>query len=648
LTSKVIILGGGVAGMSAAQELAERGFQVEVFERRDMPGGKARSLPVTDASDWRGTPGLGGVRKPWLPGEHGFRFFPGFYRHVVDTMRRIPFRGRTVADNLVDTTQIQIARIGRPSVSLPARFPLAPGEVQTALYFVLGLLGGELGLDVAETAFLATKVWQIFSSCEERRMTEYEGISWWKFIEAEQRSPAYQSVFGHAITRSLVAAKARRASTKTIGNIFTQMLLYIIQPGQTSDRLLNGPTNDVWIEPWLCHLRSMGVVYNLDAEVLAINARGGQITSVTVGRGGRTFEVRGDYFVGALPVERMADLVTPALAAADPALAAVPALSQDVEWMNGIQFYLTKDVPLTHGHTIFLGSPWALTSVSQAQFWSDYDFPSHGDGRVRGILSVDISSWTTPGLNGKVATECTREEIAREVWNQVKQSINVGGVTLLDDEHLHFWFLDPDIQAGDPSMPGHETNLEPLLVNYTDTWRLRPEAVTRIPNFFLASDYVRTHTDLATMEGANEAARRATNGIIAAAGSSAKPCEIWKLHEPEFLLPLRAYDEQRFRRGLPWDPGVVQLGQYALGLAASASSVGGAPNAGTAGAERVSELVGRVTRDLKELTTFASAPGAVEPPVGSPSFRPTRPDTLGMTEVPRGPSSSPRIRILPE
>ena len=43
-------------------------------------------------------------------------------------------------------------------------------------------------------------------------------------------------------------------------------------------------------------------------------------------------------------------------------------------------------------------------------------------------------------------------------------------------------------------------------------------AVTAIPNLFLASDYIQTYTDLATMEGANEAARRAVNGILDARG----------------------------------------------------------------------------------------------------------------------------------
>ena len=42
----VAVLGGGVGGLSAAHELAERGFKVKVYEHRDAFGGKARSLPV--------------------------------------------------------------------------------------------------------------------------------------------------------------------------------------------------------------------------------------------------------------------------------------------------------------------------------------------------------------------------------------------------------------------------------------------------------------------------------------------------------------------------------------------------------------------------------------------------------------------------
>jgi hypothetical protein len=61
-----------------------------------------------------------------------------------------------------------------------------------------------------------------------------------------------------------------------------------------------------------------------------------------------------------------------------------------------------RDLPLAHGHTVYLDANWALTSISQAQFWNGYDLSQYGDGEVRGILSVDISNWTTAGnFNGK-------------------------------------------------------------------------------------------------------------------------------------------------------------------------------------------------------------------------------------------------------
>ncbi|MCG8325103.1 MAG: hypothetical protein MI673_06260, partial [Thiotrichales bacterium] len=100
--------------------------------------------------------------------------------------------------------------------------------------------------------------------------------------------------------------------------------------------------------------------------------------------------------------------------------------------------------------------------------------------------------------------------------------------------------------------PENKTNTEPLLVNLVNTWGIRPEAYTRISNFFLASDYVRTNTDLATMEGANEAARRAVNCILDASGSRKRRCKIWKLHEPALLGFWRENDRDRFSKGLPW------------------------------------------------------------------------------------------------
>jgi hypothetical protein len=227
-------------------------------------------------------------------------------------------------------------------------------------------------------------------------------------------------------------------------------------------------------------------------------------------------------------------------------------------WMSGIQFYLARDVPLVHGHTLYIDSPWALTSVSQHQFWPDFPVEGWGNGKVAGVLSVDISDWEAPGLGGKKGIECrTREEIRAEVWKQLQAHLNDQGEPVLQDDNVVAWFLDPAIVLPNPQ--GVPTNLEPLLINHAGSWENRPEAWTNIPNLFLAGDYVRTHTDLATMEGANESARRAVNAILKASGSRARRCKVWRLREPWILAPLRWYDRWRFKRGLPHNPALIRL-----------------------------------------------------------------------------------------
>src|ERR671925_1843935 len=143
--ASVAVLGGGVGGLSAAHELAERGFDVTVYEARDAFGGKARSMPVPDS-------GTGG--RADLPGEHGFRFFPGFYRHLPDTMRRIPIQGQGggVLSNLVSARQGQIARAGGSEIVSPAHFPPSLRDLHLA-FGALFSYATDVGIPVPEQLY---------------------------------------------------------------------------------------------------------------------------------------------------------------------------------------------------------------------------------------------------------------------------------------------------------------------------------------------------------------------------------------------------------------------------------------------------------------------------------------------------------------
>jgi len=532
---RVAVLGGGVAGLTAAHELAERNIEVVVLESRSIPGGKARSLPV---------PGSGSGGRADLPAEHGFRFFPGFYRHLPDTMSRIPLPGGgTVLDHLTATSRLMIARAeGRAELITTAHLPSSFDDLAVVSRFLFDW-ATSLGIPPGEQTVLFERVLTLLTSCDERRYAQWEHESWWSFVGAERRSEAFRKFLADGLTRTLVAARAKEMSARTGGLILAQLLFDVTRIGGRADRVLDAPTNEAWIGPWVEHLRALGVDVRLDCPVQGFLVEGGRIAGVTTATG----RVTADHYVAALPVEIMRTLAGPALRELDPALARLDRLV--TRWMNGVLFYLDRDVPIVHGHTIYVDSEWALTSISQAQFWRGVDVGRYGDGTVRGILSVDVSDWDTPGRRtGKVASRCDREEIREEVWGQLTDHLNDPAGSVLDEHSVRTWFLDPAIEFPNPT---GAANLEPLLINTAGSWDDRPQASTRIPNLFLAADYVRTNTDLATMEGANEAARRAVNLILDATGSVAARCQVFPLTEPTVLRHARRLDRVRwwlFRR----------------------------------------------------------------------------------------------------
>src|SRR4029453_17521182 len=266
----VAILGGGVAGLSAAQELAERGFHVTVYEASPPTGGKARSIFVPHS-------GTDGRRD--LPGEHGFRFFPSFYRHLPDTMQRIPFGSNPngVAGNLVATSRTRLARIDAPPVDVLTRFP---SDLRDLADLARMVVKSDLDLPREDLLFVGGLFLTLLTSCNERRFADYERAPWWDFVEADRRSPEFRKYFCDVAVRSLVAMCPRRASTRTTGIIGMQIWIDHARPGTHVDRLLNGPTHDVWITPWRQYLERLGVRFQFGTPAIEFMVRYGRIAGL--------------------------------------------------------------------------------------------------------------------------------------------------------------------------------------------------------------------------------------------------------------------------------------------------------------------------------------------------------------------------------
>lgn len=684
MSKHVVILGGGVAGLSAAHELAERGFQGTVYEHNAAPGGKARSFPANVPTQ----PCDG------MPAEHGFRFFPGFYRHLIDTMDRIPAPGGApVSDRLRRATEVEINFNGnRHRLRLPF-LPTSLADFREVLNQLWTVKHVGTHLAPEEVVLYASKLWRLLSSCEERRADELEGMTWSAYIEATGRSEAYRKLMGRMV-RVLVAADPDKASAKTVGDILLQMVFDLSGLGGSPDRVLSGPTSQVWIDPWKTYLETKNVTFKFGSTVTAIRCVGGRVEEVQMvtqaGAPAKVTRAECDYFLAALPVEVMAGLVTGAAVAGgpaippgervvdfDPALGGLSTLAGHVQWMTGIQFYLTAgdftlpDPVAIQGHQMHLDSPWALTSLHQTAFWPSGALDGYAGGQFKGILSVDISDWDTNGwvnwrVNGgrqkKTGKQCTNaDEIAIEVWEQLRGSRRdlASALRAVDVEAfmlggtaaaaLPCYSLDPAIRFGQPGV----TNAEPLLVNEASSWQFRPDVRTAIPNLFLAADYVRTYTDLATMEAANEAARRAVNAILDAAGISGQDCGVWKLYEPGVLKPLRWLDSCRYRHAAPWDaeaPAAVQAVQTAVLAAAPPLTTVLRPQAVVAdrrnpAPERIQRLVADFVFDrLRPFVehAFVADPATVLGFLPGPLSAPTRIRVAGRMMTPREFVEGPR------
>ncbi len=215
---------------------------------------QAAAFGGKEKSNAKPNSGIGGRKN--LPGEHGFQFFPGFYQHVPDTMRRIAFPGNAngVFDNLVAAPQCAIAQEMKPLYTFLTHLPQTPDD--WVLVLKDWFSRAELALDPGEVDFFVERLINIMTMCDDRRFAELEVDAWWKYTDAANRSIAYQKLLARGMTRSLVAMRAEEANTGTVGGILIQMMMSLTGQSGTMDRVLNAPTSNAWIEPWVVQLKA--------------------------------------------------------------------------------------------------------------------------------------------------------------------------------------------------------------------------------------------------------------------------------------------------------------------------------------------------------------------------------------------------------
>lgn len=267
------------------------------------------------------------VERSRVPGEHGFRFFPSFYRHLFDTMKRIPIAEaaigsspdgavltsdspRSVFDALRSAEVIQLALApdarGRSrTFEIPRRPLRSPGDLRKLFADVLERAGYR-GQDVFR---LATRYAEYLTSSPERRRC-YEDMPWAGFLglDGGEFSPA----FARHVTsgaQALVAMSSQTNDARTIGSIAMQLTLDQVRanPSGYTDATLRGPTSLELFAPWRAYLESQSVEFRR-AQLVGFYGRGMAVRpafGLPCPGGFRQASIDpADYYVVTIPVDK--------------------------------------------------------------------------------------------------------------------------------------------------------------------------------------------------------------------------------------------------------------------------------------------------------------------------------------------------------
>lgn len=361
-----VVVGGGLAGMVVARELALRGWRVTLLERSTRLGGKAGS----DLKNGRLV-------------EHGYHVFPQWYPNVRAILKRIGVK-------LID--------FDRYHFLLPGGYPrkvtvLGPSGLSAMWRYVFNGL-----LPWYHNILYIYSVLDIISRpLSDKRFLDR--VSQIGLIRGKWYTSESVAEMGQENVLKASAIPVYDLSAMTAKRIAS----YWVRQASPFLSILPGDLQTVFINPQVRELEALGVEIRYDSEVCDVVIHEGAIAAVRLSD---RSEVSGDIYALCTPFEVTRSWLRDRLYEADPELGNMHFL--EAQPMAALHLRLRRELPdLPREHVFLHGSYYALSFIDVGRFWTG------PDGKHDKPQLSFISSNYSP-LNG-VSPEGAKDLLLKEI-----------------------------------------------------------------------------------------------------------------------------------------------------------------------------------------------------------------------------------------
>ena len=358
-----IVVGGGLAGMVVARELAQRHWRVMLLERSQRLGGKA-----------------GADRRNGRLVEHGYHVFPQWYPNVRAMADRLGVR-------LIDFDRYHFLLPGQYPRTVAVRGPASLAAMWHNTFH--GLLPW-----YHNVLFFYSVLDMISRPLSEKRFLDHVsqiGLIRGKWYASEAVAELAQE---NVLKASAIPAYDLSAMTaKRISS-------YWVRDASPFLSILPGDLQTAFIEPQMRELNALGVDIRYGCEMSGVVMHDGNVKAVTLRDG---TQLSADVYALCTPFEVTRSWLHDGLYTADPELGNLHFL--EAQPMAALHLRLGHPLPeLPREHVFFHGSHYALSFIDISRFWEG------GGGRAQ--LSFISSNF---GPLTKVSTKGAKDLLLEEI-----------------------------------------------------------------------------------------------------------------------------------------------------------------------------------------------------------------------------------------